>query len=109
MPRLKTISSEEDLRQLFKRGRKLENEWFKLWFRNNNLSFGRFVFSIPTSVDKRATVRNRIRRKAREWVRKNLQDKLKADILVYFKKDVLNLTNTQFYEELDRIFRKIYQ
>lgn len=36
----------------------------------NNLEVARFAFIVPTKVDKRATVRNRIKRLLREQVRK---------------------------------------
>ncbi|MDP3792439.1 MAG: ribonuclease P protein component [bacterium] len=108
--RLKTLNFDRDFKYLFRNGRKLENNLFKLWFVKNELSFDRFVISIPLSVDKRSTTRNELRRRTKEWIRKNLLDETKIsnlDIMVSFKKGTNKLTKKDFYEELDKIFKQI--
>ena len=106
MSKLRTLSSDKEFKYLFKNSRKLEDSLFKLWFARNDKFFSRFVFTVPVSVDKRSVVRNRLKRRAKEWVRKNFQNKNEKnlDIMLYFKKDTSKLTRKSFYEELNKIF-----
>ena len=76
--------------------------------RRNNLSHARFLFVTPKTIDKRAVVRNRLRRRAREWTRVHLSiDTLPLDIALLFKKAAQNAPRTVLYEELTRTFSRI--
>ena len=110
MSRLKTFSSDKDFKYLFRHGRKLENNMFKVWFSGNNLSFHRFVFSVPVSVDKRSTVRNKLKRRTKEWVRRNIgqTNRKNLDVFLSFKKDITQVTKNEFYKELDKIFKQVF-
>ncbi len=58
-----------DIRLLLRKGKRLHDPMFQLIYHKNNLSVSRFAFIVSTKIDKRATVRNRIKRLLRESVR----------------------------------------
>lgn len=98
------ITSEADLRQLFRKGQRLESGFFRLINRKNLKGYSRFIFIIPRSLDKRSTVRNRLRRRAREWIRKNISLAKPNDTAIFFKKEAVTAPKNKFYEELAKIF-----
>ena len=62
----------------------------------------------PLTVDKRSTVRNKLRRRTREWVRRHINELRRPfDIAIIFKKEAAAATRENFYEELARTFKKI--
>ncbi len=71
------------------------------------MGHGRFVFVTPRSLDKRSTVRNRLRRRAREWIRKNIPLTKPNDTAIFFKKEAIAVSKNKFYEELAKIFTRL--
>ena len=107
MSKLPTLSSEKDFKFLFRHARKLENDTFKLWTSENSLPRHRFVFSVSLSVDKRSSIRNKLKRRAREWVRNNVKSGTRhLDFLLSFKKEAARCSKSKFYEELEKIFKE---
>lgn len=99
------LGSAKDFRVLFRLGRRREFRFFKLIYLPNKLSFSRFAFITPKTVDKRAVVRNRLRRRCREWIRKSLIPLPRAlDIAITFKKDAHKATRKEFYADLKDLF-----
>lgn len=92
-----------DLRRFFK-GARRESDFFRLMRLSNACGYARFVFITPRSLDKRSTVRNRLRRRAREWVRKNISISESVDIALICKKEAVVASRKKFYEELAKIF-----
>lgn len=107
MKRVYHLTSEVDLRQLFRKGQKVESGFFRLLSRENFRGHGRFVFVTPRSLDKRSTVRNRLRRRAREWIRKNVLWAKSNDTAIFFKKEAIAASKNKFYEELAKIFTRL--
>ena len=100
------LQSAKDFRALFRFGRRQESELFKLSTLPNKLSFTRFAFIAPKTVDKRAVARNRLRRRAREWIRTHLSSPAQPlDVAVFFKKEAQAASQKEFYEDLARLFR----
>lgn len=83
---------------------RIESALFRISIRLVKSDAGRFMFIVPKYVDKRAVVRNTIKRRAREWVRKH-PDLLSRNIevVVIPKKDIINATRKEFYKELERL------
>lgn len=102
-----SLMDEVGFRQLFRKGQRFESGFFRLLARKNSIGHSRFAFVTPRSLDKRSSVRNRLRRRAREWVRKNAVLDKPSDMAVIFKKEALAATKNQFYEELGKIFRRL--
>lgn len=92
-----------DFRSLFLRGRRIQSPFFHLVWQKNGLSCPRFAFVASKAVSKRAVVRNRLRRRAREWYRKRSElFNVPVDVAIIFKKEAVGATRTLFYEELER-------
>ena len=73
--------------------------FFVLKLTRNEESFSRFGFVVSKKIDKRATVRNKIKRKIRVCIETNF-DKIKPgyDILFILKKHILNKTTKEISE-----------
>ena len=100
----------KDLDLLFRRGRRLSTPLFQIASRRNNLSHARFLLVVPRTVDKRAVVRNRLRRRITEYIR--IRPALFSpplDIAIVCKKEAVRATHTEFYEVLDRVLTQIFR
>ncbi|MBI3442573.1 MAG: ribonuclease P protein component [Candidatus Sungbacteria bacterium] len=103
MQRTQRLAAANDFQLLFSRGRRFESALFRLVWRKNDLPCSRFVFVASKAVSKRAVIRNRLRRRVREWYGK--QGELfpaPVDLALIFKKDAARATRASFYEELRR-------
>lgn len=107
MIKIHRLQSAKDFRLLFRFGHRRESHCFKLSVLPNNLLFSRFAFIASKAVDKRAVMRNRLRRRAREWVRIHVSSFPEpVDIALFFKKEAKRATKKEFYEDLAHIFRQ---
>ena len=97
-----------EISTLFRRSAQLEFRSFRVRARKNFLSHARFALVVPKSVDKRSTARNRLRRMAREWIRKNRVVPAKSlDVVLTFKKEAAASSGQEFYAELSSIFDEL--
>lgn len=92
----------EEIKLLFTKGKRIESPLFRIIFRENALSHARFLFVTPKAIEKRAVARNRIRRRAREWLYGSSVPQLSLDVALVFKKDAIKSPRKFFYEELSR-------
>ncbi len=103
---LHRLQSAKDFRMLFRFGRRRESDFFKLTVLPNNMPFSRFAFIAAKTVDKRAVVRNRLKRRSREWVRTHcFFPSPSVDIALFFKKSAAQATQKEFYKDLSLLFR----
>lgn len=103
MPSVQRLAAAADFRLLFSRGMRVESPLFRLVWRKNGLTHSRFGFICSKAVSKRAVVRNRLRRRSREWYRKQPELFLSpVDLALILKKDAVKATRAAFYEELER-------
>ena len=74
-------------KEVFKKGKRLHTQELQIITLENNMNVSRFGFIVSTKIDKRATVRNRIKRILREKVR-NLLPQLQSgkDIIIVARK-----------------------
>ena len=72
MPRENRLKKEEDFKKVFKKGRGFTNNLFVLKIVKNNLDISRFAFVISKKISKKATVRNRIKRRLDNVIRVDL-------------------------------------
>lgn len=84
-----------------KRGQNVAGAVFVVKSLKNDLLLCRFGFIVPNTIDKRATVRNRIKRQLREIVRIKI-DKFKAgfDVLIIVKPTAKGKNYKQLETEL---------
>lgn len=106
---LRGLKGTREIGLLFKQGRRVKSGLLRAVFRKNSLGQIRLVLVTPRAVSKSAVVRNRIRRRAKEWLRRYRASLAPVDIALIFKKEATQITRKQFYEELERIIRKAGQ
>lgn len=71
-----------------KRAKKISSKYFFLNTEDNGLACSRFAFVISKKVDKRAVVRNRIKRKLTEIININLEKiKIGMDMIFILRKE----------------------
>lgn len=105
---MRHLRGAKDFHILFHSGRKRETKFFKVIALPNRLPFSRCAFIVPKSVDKRAVMRNRLRRRCREWVRKSpILFPLSLDMAITIKKNADTATRKEFYEDLEYLFKNI--
>jgi ribonuclease P protein component len=91
----------------FDKSQSFTSPFFVLKFTKNEQTFSRFGFVVSKKIDKRAVVRNRLKRQIRSCIETNL-DKIASgyDLLFVLKKPLLKKTTAEIkritWEELDR-------
>ena len=58
LPEINRLKSDEDFKNVFKNGKTLENQFFRIKFLKNQKNFSRFGFIISARILKKATARN---------------------------------------------------
>lgn len=77
---------------IFKNSHIINSQFFTLRVVKNNLLYNRYGFVVSKKVDKRATVRNKLKRQASSCI-ENMVDKIKRghDILLVIKKPAVEV------------------
>jgi ribonuclease P protein component len=85
----------------------LKSESFDLKYGVNNLEFPRFGFVIPKKLDKRAVVRNSIKRKLSKII-EEIFDRIKGgrDFVFYPKSEILKIELGVLKSELEKALKK---
>lgn len=105
MRRIHRLRSSKDIERAIRRGGKNDGIFFRLVALPNTYGYLRLALVASRATDKRAVIRNRIRRRAREWVRKQPSIlRVPADAALIFKRQASSAPRKIFYEELARIF-----
>lgn len=110
MAKVFRLRSARDFKFLYQGGKRTESPSFRVFIKKNSMPHSRFAFVAPKSINKRATVRNRLRRRASEWVRRH-PELLNAscDTLILFKKEAVLMPRQQFYEEFKKTIERAFQ
>lgn len=74
LARINRLSKTNDIVRVFKRGRFFKDSFLILKFFKNQLPVSRFAFVVSTKISKKASERNKIKRRLREAIRVNLKD-----------------------------------
>ncbi|NQT49138.1 ribonuclease P protein component [Candidatus Kuenenbacteria bacterium] len=90
-----------------KKGKNMAGRFMILKVFKNELKTPRFGFMLNTKVDKRAVVRNRIKRQLRESIRLRLKEfKGSFDCLIVVKPTVKDIEAKELEKELFYLFKK---
>ncbi|MFW6130438.1 MAG: ribonuclease P protein component [Atribacterota bacterium] len=108
LPRKNRLKKNNDFRSVFKNGNTVNGELFFLKLKRNNLGINRFGFVIGTQISKKATVRNKIKRRLTEAIKQNL-DKVKSgfDIIIIAKPKVIDKNYSEIKQRIDNLFKQI--
>lgn len=85
------LQKSKDIEMVFRRGKSFNNDFVFLKMKSNNLEISRFGFVIGTKISKKSTVRNKIKRRLREIIRKSL-DNIKPgfDIIIGVTPEIID-------------------
>ena len=102
-----TLGRGADLGLLLRRGWRSSSRLFYVTSRPNGLAHSRFAFIVPRAVDKRAVVRNRLRRRMREYIRARAGRIAPShDIAITCKKEAAKAPRVHFYAELEEFLKR---
>ncbi len=106
LPLKNRLKKKTDLERVFKEGKGIREDFLLLKFTKNNLETSRFGFVVGQKVAKKAVLRNKIKRRLREAVRKKL-----SEIRVGFDGVWVALkgSETKNFEEIKAAVKKILQ
>ena len=91
------LKSDKDFKNVFKNGKTLENQFFRVKFLKNRQGFSRFGFIISAKLLKKATARNVLKRRLRAISRTLIKDlKSNYDIVIWPKTN----STSAYYKEL---------
>jgi len=80
---------------------------FGIKYSKNNLPINRFAFVVKKSVDKRAVVRNRIRRVLRSCIEELLSQLTPGyDMLFFLEKGIIDVTRDEVMKEVRKVFEE---
>ena len=101
-----TLKKKADIDRVMKRGRNTHDRYCGFRFISNEGMGVRSVFLIGVKLDKRAVVRNRLRRQYREIVEALLEDTdPDIDIILFPKKEALNVSYEVRKAQLQKLFK----
>jgi ribonuclease P protein component len=88
-----------------KSSRYIRTELFAVKYAPNNLTIARFAFVAGKSVDKRAVVRNRIKRVFRSCI-EELREQISPgyDMLFFLEKGIIEVTREDLFNRLKNFF-----
>jgi len=83
LPKINRIKKKKDFEIIFKNSKSFKNNLFIFKITKNNLGLNRFGFVVSQKVSKKATVRNKIRRRLAEAIRARIKDiKIGTDLVL---------------------------
>jgi ribonuclease P protein component len=98
LSRLNRLTKNKEFENVFKKGRSSYDKILGIKTTSNNLGVVRFGILISTKVSKKAVERNKVKRRIREILRKNLEKLNNCDIIVITLKGIIKNT----YAEIER-------
>ncbi|MEA2113061.1 MAG: ribonuclease P protein component [Patescibacteria group bacterium] len=107
LPKEYKLKRENDFKAVFNKGRYYQVGFIKLKIFKNNFKKNRFGCSIGLKVSKKATQRNKIKRRIEEVIRLNT-DRLTQgfDIVIMVDSQITEKNYGQIKEELVNLFKK---
>jgi ribonuclease P protein component len=101
------LNLEKDFQKIFHDGKLRRTEILDIRVRANNASCSRFGFIVSSKVDKRAVVRNRLRRQMSEIIKNNFKNIASGfDIVLVAKKEIIGKPFFEIEESLKNILKK---
>ena len=104
---IKSLKTEKDFEKVAKNGRPFFTSELGFKILKNNLDYNRYGIVINTKIDKRAVVRNKIRRRIKEIIRLNDKNFEKGfDVMFLVRESVKELEYSEIKEKLLKLFKK---
>lgn len=101
------VRKQKEFELIFNQGRKIKSESFLIIYLSNNLKLSRFAFIVSAKIDKKAVARNKIKRRLREIVRKNLSRIRKGyDFIVIASPRIKEKSFQEIKDEMEKILSR---
>lgn len=107
LPKENRLKKEREFKEVFREGSGVKDGFLFLKFKKNKLDKTKFGFIVSRKVSKKAVVRNKVKRRLREMVRKRLPRIVPGIEGVLMTRPGIEEKNfAEVEESLDRLFRK---
>ncbi len=107
LPREYRLTKKKDFENVFKKGKTLKEEFLLLKIAKNNSKKVRFGFIVSQKISKKATIRNKIKRKISELIRQNIKRFKKGiDGIIITLPGIEKQDFKKGKETLEKIFKK---
>lgn len=107
LPKKFRLTKDKDFEKVAKQGRACFTKGLGIKYIRNNLAISRFGIVVSLKVSKKATQRNKIKRRLREIIRKKLPEvKSGYDIMVLTNPSSLEFDYHQMGEKITGLFKK---
>ena len=101
------LKNKKDFEYLFRKGLRFKEDFLELRVLRNKLKDSRFGFVVGKVVSKKATIRNKIKRRMRDIVRKKIYDiKNGLDCVVISRPTLSNKNFLEIEKTINSIFNK---
>lgn len=107
LPRVNRLKKKKDFERVFKRGTGFKEDFLFIKIIPNHLKVSRFGFIVGEKVSKKATLRNKVKRRLREIVRVRLS-KIKTgfDLALVVEPGLENKKFQEIENLIDKLFKK---
>ena len=104
LKREKRISGSEAINEIARKGRRSGNEAFVIYVLESKTAGSRSAIVVSKKVDKRAVVRNRLRRQITEILRENFAEIARpVDVVIYVRPKIKNFNFNQLRTSLKNV------
>jgi ribonuclease P protein component len=108
LPKEYRLTKKKDFEIIFKQGKSARSDVLSCKILKNNLSESRFGFIVSKKVSGKATVRNKVKRRLRSVIQKELQNiKKSSDIIIIALPGIEKKTFLQTQELVSGLCKKI--
>jgi ribonuclease P protein component len=105
LAKVNRLKKKKDIEKVFEKGKGFKEDFLILKIVKNDLENSRFAFVVPKKVSKKATLRNKIKRRLRELVRLKIKKIKKGMDLVLLA--LPGLEKKDFWE-MEKIINKLF-
>ena len=104
MKQMYRLRLRKDIETVVRRGSRMDTPLLRAVALKNNVGHLRLALVVSRATEKHSVARNRIRRRAREWVRTHPDTMaLPFDLVFIFKKQAATLLRKEFYDTIAEV------
>jgi ribonuclease P protein component len=107
LSKINRLTKESEFQEVFKNGRSVSGEFVWLKYKKNNMNSARAGFVVGLKVSKKATERNKIKRRLRSAFRYFLKEASGYDIIVGVKPEIKEKKFSEIVRVLKNLLIKI--
>ena len=107
LPKKNRLKKEKDFQRIFKKGKWFKDGFLFLKIAKSDSCNSRFGFSVSKSFSKKASLRNKTKRKLRELVKTRIKKiKKGVDVLIIVRPGLEKKSSSEIEKSLDDLFRR---